>query len=126
MSEARNPKASPGAPAPAAPVYHTPADMTDEDSIRRMVRWGERALERGYRALVVDMSAMRDVNSALLAGLILLSRRTRPLGAQVRLVGAPARFESLMKVYRVDDPLSQAGVYLDRDGEKDPPQTEHS
>ena len=95
------------------PSYRAPADMTGDAEIRDLVRWGERALEHGHRTLTVDLTDSHAMNSALLAGIVLLSRRARPAGATLKLVGYSTQFDSLMRVYKIWGPLSQAGVVLE-------------
>ncbi|MFG0331592.1 MAG: STAS domain-containing protein [Phycisphaerales bacterium] len=94
-------------------VFGAAGDMTEHDRIRDMVRWGESALEAGRRELVVDLSGAEEVDSALLAGLVLLARRARPAGATLRLVGPTERLESLMNIYRLMSALQSAGVVFE-------------
>lgn len=100
------------APAPSD-TYRAPADMTDHSRVREMVRWGEAALEAGHTRLVVDLSRSSSVDSALLAGLVLLTRRAKPLGATLKVVGASERLESLMRLYRLMSALEQSGVVFE-------------
>ncbi len=86
--------------------------MTTDDQIREVVRWGERTLEQGYKVLVLDLSEAVSIDSGLIAGIILLSRRARPMRATLKLVGYSEQFESLMKIYKVWTPLAQSGVIL--------------
>lgn len=94
------------------PVFHAHSDMTTDDQIRKVVRWGEHALEEGHKVLVLDLSDAVSIDSGLIAGIILLSRRARPMRATLKLIGYSAQFESLMKFYRVWAPLAQSGVIL--------------
>lgn len=94
------------------PVFRALPDMTTDDQIRELVRWGERALEQGYKVLVLDLSDAISMDSGLIAGIILLSRRARPRRATLKLVGYSEQFESLMKIYKVWTPLAQSGVIL--------------
>ncbi len=94
------------------PVFRALPDMTTDAHIRALVRWGEHALEQGYKVLVLDLSDAISVDSGLVAGIILLSRRARPMRATLKLVGYSEQFESLMKIYKVWTPLAQSGVIL--------------
>lgn len=94
------------------PVFHAQSDMTTDDQIRKVVRWGEHALEQGHKVLVLDLSDAISIDSGLIAGIILLSRRARPMRATLKLVGYSEQFESLMKIYKVWVPLAQSGVIL--------------
>jgi len=86
--------------------------MTTDDQIRKVVRWGEHALEQGHKVIVLDLSDATSIDSGLIAGIILLSRRVRPMRATLKLVGYSEQFESLMKFYKVWTPLAQSGVIL--------------
>ena len=44
------------------------------------------------------------------SGLVLLGRRAKAVRATIEVVGFPQRFESLLSVYRVLEPLRRAGV----------------
>lgn len=94
------------------PVFRAQSDMTTDDQIRELVRWGEHALEQGYKVIVLDLTDAVRVDSGLVAGIILLSRRARPMRATLKLVGYSEQFESLMKIYKVWTPLAQSGVIL--------------
>ncbi len=94
------------------PVFLAQSDMTTDDQIRKVVRWGEHALEQGHKVLVLDLSDAISMDSGLIAGIILLSRRARPMRATLKLVGYSEQFESLMKIYKVWIPLAQSGVIL--------------
>lgn len=87
--------------------------MTDSDRIRDFIHWGEKRLEAGHRHLVMDLSKLDTMDCAFLAGIIHLSKRAHPLGAELRLIGVPRQFERLIKVYRVAEPLTRAGVIFE-------------
>ncbi|MCL4196997.1 MAG: hypothetical protein KJZ69_05850 [Phycisphaerales bacterium] len=87
--------------------------MTTDDQIRQLVRWGERVLEQGHKVLTLDLTNAVSVDSGLVAGIILLSRRARPERAALKLVGYSEQLESLMKIYKVWTPLAQSGVILE-------------
>ncbi len=94
------------------PVFRAQSDMTTDDQIRQLVRWGERVLEQGHKVLTLDLTDAVSVDSGLVAGIILLSRRARPERAALKLVGYSEQLESLMKIYKVWTPLAQSGVIL--------------
>jgi len=94
------------------PMFRAHSDMTTDDQIRQLVRWGERVLDDGHKVLVLDLTDAVSVDSGLVAGIILLSRRARPMRATLKLVGYSEQLESLMKIYKVWTPLAQSGVIL--------------
>ncbi len=94
------------------PVFRAHSDMTTDDQIRQLVRWGEAALEQGHKVITLDLADAVSVDSGLVAGIILLSRRARPMRATLKLLGYSEQFESLMKIYKVWTPLAQSGVIL--------------
>lgn len=94
------------------PVFRAHSDMTTDEQIRQVVRWGETVLEQGHKVLTLDLTDAVSVDSGLVAGIILLSRRARPMRATLKLVGYSEQLEALMKIYKVWTPLAQSGVIL--------------
>jgi len=93
--------------------YVAARDMTSGKRVRELVRWGESSLVQGCRELVIDLGRVETMNSSLVAGLVLLSRRGRPLGATIRLIDAPARLHALLQIYRVHDALRARGLVFE-------------
>lgn len=94
------------------PVFRAHSDMTTDDQIRQVVRWGEAVLDQGHKVITLDLTDAERVDSGLVAGIILLSRRARPKRATLKLVGYSEQLEALMKIYKVWTPLAQSGVIL--------------
>lgn len=95
------------------PVYRAPVDMTGDAPIRALVRWGENAIEQGHELLVLDLTDASEMDSGLVAGIILLSRRIQNSNATLKLVGFSEQFESLVRIYKLWGPLSRTGVILE-------------
>lgn len=111
--------AGPGRPArdPArrrgAATFRAPADMSGPAQIRAMVSWARMSVERGHSRLVIDFASLTQMDSSLLAGIVLIARLGVTHQVEVRIVNLPERLESLLDVYRVEDPLRKAGVIFD-------------
>ncbi|GIV24679.1 MAG: hypothetical protein KatS3mg026_0371 [Bacteroidia bacterium] len=61
-----------------------------------------RLLEAGQKNFILDMSAVRNVNSSGLGSLITLFSRTRSAGGEFILASLPANVRNLLHITRLD------------------------
>lgn len=59
-------------------------------------------LESGYRHFILDLSAVRNVNSSGLGSLITLFSRTRSAGGEFILAAVPPNVRNLLHITRLD------------------------
>lgn len=96
-----------------AATYRAPADMTQPQQIRTMVSWARQSIDRGHGSLVMDFGSLSEMDTSLLAGIVLVARLGVTHQVEVRILNVPERLSSLLEVYRVVDPLRKAGVSVD-------------
>ena len=102
-------------------VHRLPPDVTRDEAIGDLMEWGNRAIDEGHRSLTIDLSQVVAVDSSFLASLVLLSRRGRRDQVILRVVGMSSRLQSLLKIYRIEEPLRDAGVVFEARPEADRP-----
>lgn len=91
-------------------VYRSAKDMTDYDRVRELVHWADDSLAAGIDTLVLDFSLLANMDSSLIAGIILLCRRAAANHARVKLINYPRQFITMLEVYRIHSMLENAGV----------------
>lgn len=100
-------------PAPDAGTAYVPApsDARSRDElIHLLIERIDGVLKTGSRRVVVDLSSVQRIDTALIAALVVLIRRARLSHARMEVVGAPSRLLHLLEIYRLADPLRHAGV----------------
>jgi hypothetical protein len=90
-----------------------PADCTNIAALDEFIRTGMDRLRNRSGQVILDLSLVRTMNSALLAAVIFLARESRDAGGRVRLASVPAQFKDWAATLGVWNALVHRGIVDD-------------
>lgn len=87
-----------------------PSDCTDIAELDSFIQRGIVSVRRRETHVVVDLSSVKLMNSALLAAVIFLARESRDAGARLQLAGVSAQFRDWASTLGVWAALVNRGI----------------
>ena len=79
-----------------------PATLTHANATVQLAQWETQLARLGGESVTVDCAALQQFDSAALALVLELARRTRAKGSVVQLRGVPQRLHDLAAVYGLE------------------------